>query len=458
MSFPRYPEYKDSGVEWLGKVPVHWDVGSFRRLIRAVSNGTTAEQVDDTGNTVAVSRIETITAGEINFDKVGYVYAQDASKRFLLNCGDILFSHINSLPMIGNVAIYRGGKPLLHGMNLLRIQASTGVLSDWILYWLKSKSVRQEVESRAKPAINQASISTDSVRALPALIPPEHEQTQIARFLDHETAHIDALIAEQQRLIELLKEKRQAVISHAVTKGLDPTVPMKDSGVEWLGAVPEHWRVMKFVRCVQIAEGQVDPKVSPYSEMALIAPNHVESGTGRLIAIETAEEQGAESGKYVCEAGNVIYSKIRPALRKVCLAPVDCLCSADMYPLDATNGLSNQYLLWVILSEPFSVLAVLESERVAMPKINREALNEVFLAVPPESEQDVIGQYVSETVARLDRLISEAVDSITYLDERRSALISAAVTGKIDVRNWQPVEASSTDEYLQAAERPASYG
>ena len=458
MSFPRYPEYRDSGVEWLGEVPEHWRQGTIRRLVESVRNGTTSDQVDMSEATVPVSRIETISMGNIDFERVGHTPYSAGLERYRLSKGDILFSHINSLSMIGNAAIYEDDRVLIHGMNLLRICPMRGVVSKWLWYWLTSVNIRREVESRAKPAINQASISTGSVQDLPALIPPSNEQQKIAQFLDHETAKIDALIQEQQRLIELLKEKRKAVISHAVTKGLDPSVPMKDSGVEWLGEGPEHWRVMKFVRCVQIAEGQVDPKISPYSEMALIAPNHVEPGTGRLIAIETSEEQGAESGKYVCEAGNVIYSKIRPALRKVCLAPVDCLCSADMYPLDATNGLSNQYLLWVILSEPFSVLAVLESERVAMPKINREALNEVFLAVPPENEQDVIGHYVSDTVARLDRLLSESLSSITYLNERRSALISAAVTGKIDVRNWKPPanESAFNGEVRQAGLEVAS--
>src|SRR5690606_16586010 len=260
-----------------------------------------------------------------------------------------------------------------------------------------------------------------------AAIPPKKEQTQIARFLDHETARIDALIEEQQRLIELLKEKRQAVISHAVTKGLDPTVPMKDSGVEWLGEVPAHWDVLNFNLLVYIAEGQVNPRVQPYSEMLLIAPNHVESGTGRLIHTETAEEQGADSGKYVCQKGDVIYSKIRPALRKVCLAPEACLCSADMYPMRGVSGLDNEYLFWFILSEPFSAFALLESDRVAMPKINRESLGGLKLARPPLEEQKAISEFLVGVTLRIDALIDEANTGVGLLNERRSALISAAV-------------------------------
>ena len=137
----------------------------------------------------------------------------------------------------------------------------------------------------------------------------------------------------------------------------------------------------------------------------------------------------------MCSEGDVIYSKIRPALRKACLAHQDSLCSADMYPLRTNNKLKNSFLLYFILSEPFSALAVLESDRVAMPKINRESLKAVFLAVPPLPEQSAIVAFLDQETAKIDNLIQQAQKATTLLQERRTALISAAVTGKIDVRN-----------------------
>jgi type I restriction enzyme S subunit len=202
----------------------------------------------------------------------------------------------------------------------------------------------------------------------------------------------------------------------------------KDSGVEWLGDVPEHWSVMRFQRCVDVAEGQIDPEDVTFSRMALIAPNHIESATGRLLGLETATEQGAESGKYLCKAGDVVYSKIRPALRKVCIAPEDCLCSADMYPLRSHSGLSNPFLFWLILSEEFSALAVLESERVAMPKINRESLKAVALAVPSPREQPLITEFLDRETAKIDALVGEQRRLIELLKEKRQAVISHAVT------------------------------
>jgi len=277
-------------------------------------------------------------------------------------------------------------------------------------------------------------VPDEFTRNFPVAFPPRTERELIGDHLDRETARIDALVAKKTRFIELLREKRQALITHAVTKGLDPNVTMKDSGVEWLGEVPEHWDVLSFQRCVFIAEGQVDPEKSPYREMILLAPNHIESGSGLLLHTETAEEQSAESGKYLCEKGDVVYSKIRPALRKVCMAPEVSLCSADMYPMRGHSGMSNQFLFWFLLSEPFSAFAVLEADRVAMPKINRESLNSVQLPRPPFSEQLEIVARLSQATTRLDNLRVRTERSVELLKERRSALITAAVTGQIDLR------------------------
>jgi type I restriction enzyme S subunit len=274
---------------------------------------------------------------------------------------------------------------------------------------------------------------TDSFNDFILPVPPLSEQLAIARFLDRETVKIDALVEEQQRLVDLLKEKRRVVISHAVTKGLDPNAPMKDSGAEWLGEVPQHWEVGKFSREVRIAEGQVDPEVEPFRSMILIAPNHIESGTGRLVATESAAEQGAESGKYLCEADDVIYSKIRPALAKVTIAPAECICSADMYPMKARDRLCNPYLYWLLLSPEFTAWSVLEADRVAMPKLNRETLSDLRLPIPPTSEQLAVCDYLTRETFRIDELIAEAKIATSLLQERRTAIISAAVTGKIDV-------------------------
>jgi restriction endonuclease S subunit len=212
---------KDSGIEWLGPVPEHWKVHSFRHHLNSVFNGLTADQIDRGPDTVAVTRIETISRGVINFEKVGYIRSEDAREDRKLLSGDVLFSNINSLNMIGNCARYSGDGILFAGMNLLVLRPRESINPIW-LYWLvKSTQFREEVESLAKPAINQASISQSSICAIPVPTPAYKEQVAIAIFLDHVTAKLDELIGEGDCAIDLLQERRNALISATVTGKID---------------------------------------------------------------------------------------------------------------------------------------------------------------------------------------------------------------------------------------------
>jgi type I restriction enzyme S subunit len=146
--------------------------------------------------------------------------------------------------------------------------------------------------------------------------PPRAEQDRIVAFLDEKTAQIDVLISKKQRQIELLDEKKAILINRAVTRGLQPNPDLQDSGIPWIGPIPKGWEVKRFRYCAHIRGGQVDPRREPYRFMTLIAPDHVESGTGQILGLQSAQQQGADSGKYQVQAGDLIYSKIRPNLRK----------------------------------------------------------------------------------------------------------------------------------------------
>ncbi|MFC7625566.1 restriction endonuclease subunit S [Microlunatus sp. GCM10028923] len=264
-------------------------------------------------------------------------------------------------------------------------------------------------------------------------VPTLDEQIAIADYLDRETARIDTLIEEQQQLIELLCERRATAIAQAATQGIDHA-PLIESGNAFLGAVPAHWIVSRFSREMEVNGGQVDPRDYPWVDMVLVAPNHIEAGTGRIIGRESAREQGADSGKYVAKAGQILYSKIRPALNKVTLATEDCLTSADMYAMSSRHGDDHRYLMYFLLARPFHTFATLTSLRVKMPKINREELGEAPFLRPPTEEQRRIAAYLDNQTAKLDVLITETERFIELARERRSALITAAVTGQIDVR------------------------
>lgn len=186
----------------------------------------------------------------------------------------------------------------------------------------------------------------------------------------------------------------------------------------------------------RITEGQVDPTDPEWSNKPLIAPNHIQSKTGRLAELETAAEQGAISGKYAFPAGTVLYSKIRPNLAKACIAPVEGMCSADMYPIMPDHRLRPQFLLMQLLSKRFTDWATLESMRVAMPKINRETLGGYRLWVPAvETQENAAQQFFTEKL-RNEAISDKVRESIARLREHRTALITAAVTGQLDVTNY----------------------
>src|SRR5690606_27631661 len=224
-TFPKYPAYKDSGVEWLGEVPQHWVVTKFSRHFSVRMGETIPEtELSDEGWLPVYSATER--------DKFyGYV---DERKPLVANGDLVIPARGNS---IGFVKLARAPATATQTTIVANVLDHKITDSSYVYYWCLG--LRKVLFYFDRTAIPQ--ITTEYVSRNPLLLPALAEQTQIARFLDHETARIDTLIEEQQRLIELLKEKRQAVISHAVTKGLDPTVPMKDSGVEWLGEVPAHW-------------------------------------------------------------------------------------------------------------------------------------------------------------------------------------------------------------------------
>lgn len=444
-----YPAYKPSGVEWSEEFPEEWVATRFKNLFTIKKRIAGKIGPDVLSITQKGIKVKDLESGEGQL-------ASDYSKYQHVYAGDFAMNHMDLLTGYVDISKYDGvTSPDYRVFSLDRDDCHPAFYLYILQHCYHAKIFFPLGQGAAH--LGRWRLPAEAFNTFVAPVPSLPEQTKIAAFLDFETGQIDALIAKQQRLIELLEEKRQAVISHAVTKGLDPTAPLRPSGIDWLGDVPEHWEVKKFSHCTSIRSGQVDPRKLPYSEYTLIAPNHIESGTGRILSMETATEQGADSGKYLCAAGEVIYSKIRPALAKACLAPHDeTICSADMYPISGAEGLSNKFLFWNLLSQWFTSLTILESDRVAMPKINREKLAEVSLPVPPIDEQGHICDFIEKQTSILDTLVTKAKSAIALLKERRTALISAAVTGKIDVRDWQPPQPiSDTDSSTKTLQEAA---
>lgn len=265
-----------------------------------------------------------------------------------------------------------------------------------------------------RQSIKFADFPNDWIRA-----PSLESQKSIADFLDREIARIDQLIEKKQRQIKIFRESFSAFLD---------TVTSPDSTV-FEDRIPFRW-------VCRITEGQVEPTDTHWRSKPLIAPNHIESGTGRLLQIETAEEQGAISGKYAYPKGTVLYSKIRPALAKACIAPDAGMCSADMYPIQPDKRLLHTFLLMQLLSRRFTDWAAAESMRVAMPKINRETLGGYRLWVPKSEKQELLAKRFDAERAAFGKITDKVATSIVRLREFRAALITAAVTGQIDVTTW----------------------
>jgi type I restriction enzyme, S subunit len=406
----RYSTYKSSNIEILGEIPKHWEIKKLKYVTNLKSGESiNSEYIEEVG-------VYPVYGGN---GLRGYTNA---------------YTHEGNYVLIGRQGALCGNINYATGKFWASEHAVVATIRnnenfEWLGELLRAINLNQYTVSAAQPGL-----AVERIKELKIPTPPINEQNNIAQFLLIKTQEIDSLIFKKQKLIELLKEERAAIINQAVTKGIDPNVEMKDSGIEWLGKIPAHWDVKRFKYCASIANGQVDPKDPSYLSMPLIAPNHIESGTGKLLSIETVLEQGAESGKYLYDIGNILYSKIRPNLKKACIPQFVGLCSADMYPIRIKRDLRPEFLLNFLLSEVFTNFAIERSMRVAMPKINREDLNNCNLVLPPLSEQDNIIQYIKDEIGKLDDAVAKAEREIELIKEYLTTLISEVVSGKIDVR------------------------
>lgn len=438
-NFRPYSNYGDPGVDWLGKIPISWGVAPLKAAIRFCRNGVWGDDPDGE-NDIACIRVA-------DFDRFrAAVHAHDPTLRSvpprhregrLLRKGDLLLekSGGGERQPVGFVVRVESLKTDAVCSNFIaRMPVQDGFSAGFLRYvFLHLYDSRVNTRSIKQTTGIQ---NLDSTHYLDTLFPVPEIATQrgIAGFLDRMTDEIEDLIVKKERLVELLEEKRTALITHAVTKGLDPDVPMKDSGVEWLGEIPAHWDVTRFRYCADIRQGQVDPRDEKQMAKTLISPDHVEPRTGRIIAEVTAVEQRAISGKYAVRSGELIYSKIRPELTKVCISRGEWLCSADMYPVRPRSHMDTTFLLYYLLSHSATADLVTRSMRVAMPKVNRDTLGALPVAIPPRSEQQRIAKHLEKSTGRLDHLKGQIRAVTACLHEYRSALITAAVTGKIDVR------------------------
>lgn len=444
MSFPRYPEYKDSGVVWLGEVPVHWHALALKYVAREKGSlfidGDWIESKDISGS--GIRYITTGNVGEGTYKEQGAGFISEATFS-ALNCtevlpGDVLISRLN-LPIGRACVVPELGYRIVTSVDNVIVRADQCICRKFLVYALSSSEHFAATEILARGSTMQR-ISRTMLGNIRIYLPNREEQGAIAAFLDRETAKIDALVAEQEKLIALLKEKRQAVISHAVTKGLDPMVPMKDSGIEWLGEVPAHWAIAPikhlgwlkggagFPHDEQGVEGE-ELDFHKVNALGQARPNGVLQSSENTISRDTAERLSA----FVFPPRTIVFAKVGAALllgRIRELASPACIDN-NMMGLVVDEGRNDvTFVRQAMGLVRFDLIA----NPGAVPSLNESQIGNFALASPPLNEQVAIATYLDSETTKLDALTAEAERAIDLLKERRSALISAAVTGKIDVR------------------------
>lgn len=439
MSIKPYPKYKDSGVEWLGMVPEGWEVKPLKAV--ASHNDETIDESHDADYEILYVDISGVDASKGIQIKEALRFGEAPSRaRRIVKNGDVIVSTVRTY--LRAIAPVKDPEPnLVVSTGFAVIRANDRLDPHFSPYVLSAAHFIEQVIARSVgisyPAIN----ASDLVR-IPVPLPTLAEQSAIASFLDHETSKIDALISEQEKLIELLKEKRSAVISHAVTKGLNHNVKMKDSGVEWLGMVPECWEVKRLRFAAKLNPSKSELSALDRSTLVSFLPMECIGEDGTLQLEKEKPIGELETGYTYFRDGDVTIAKITPCYENGKGAIMRGLLNGVGFgttelivirPLD--QAATPSYLQYLFTSSSFRKIG--ESHMYGaggQKRVPDSFVRDFSPAFPPYSEQIQIASFLDHETAKIDALTTEAKHGIDLLQERRSALISAAVTGQIDVR------------------------
>lgn len=436
-----YPAYKDSGIEWLGEVPAHWRVNKLKYLA-ALNAETLPEDTEPTREIIYVDIGGVDNLGRIiERDQVTFASAPSRARR-LVRDGDVIVSTVRTY--LRAIAPIRNPEPdLVVSTGFAVVRPSDGLASEYAAYALRAPYFVERVVANSKgvsfPAINESEMATYELA-----VPPIPEQHAIATFLDREAMRIDALVARKRRLIEFLEEKHTALITRVVTKGLDPNVCVKRSGVEWLGDIPAHWDV-KPIRAL------ARPGLKTFIDGDWIESPFIRDEGIRLIqtgniGIGAYKEQGF---RYVDDEtfrefrcteispGDVLICRLADPVGRACLAPdLGCrmITSVDVCILKTAIDVDPAFVVYALSgAEYLSWLGGL-CRGGTRDRVSRSMLGSIRVQKPPVDEQRAIAAFLDERTRKIHDLIVKISNAIGHLQALRTALISAAVTGKIDVR------------------------
>jgi type I restriction enzyme S subunit len=418
-----YSEYKDSGVEWLGQIPEHWNVKKLKYICKVQTGDKDTVMAVDEGKYPFFVRSQTVE----RINTVG------ADCEAVLTAGDGVG--------VGKVYHYYNGKFDYH-QRVYMLHNFSGVFGRFVFYYLSNNFYKVALEGNAKSTVD--SLRLPQFLNFEFSLPVLEDQKKIVNFLDHETTKIDTLIEKQQQLITLLKEKRQAVISHAVTKGLNANAPMRDSGIEWLGEVPEHWGV-KRLRYLGVCQNGINIGAEyfgsgyPFVSYGDAYKNEILPEYGSGLVQSTEQDRKV----YSVVTGDVIFTRTSETVEEIgfsstCLKTIkDASFAGFLIRFRPEHnvlvaGFSKYYFRNMLMRTFF----IKEMNLVTRASLSQDLLKKLPVPLPPLGEQARIAEFLDGKSAVFEKLTENAESAIELMKERRTALISAAVTGKIDVRNW----------------------
>ena len=432
-----YPAYKDSGVEWLGKVPEHWEVLPLRAV--ASVNDDEREQSTESDGSIRYIDISTVSLEE-GIGEPTVIEAQDAPSRAQRKAktGDVVISTVRTyLRTIGQV--HHNHEDCIFSTGFAVIRAGSKIAPEFLYSGLLSEPLLAEIEANSK-GVSYPAINASEVMLFKLPVPPKLEQVRITEVLKRETTRIDALISKKTRFIELLREKRQALITHAVTKGLDPNVKMKDSGVEWLGEVPEHWVVSKLKHNLreQLSYGanEAAEQDDPENPRFIRITDLNDDGTLRSETFKSLPWDAARP--YLLEDGDVLLARSGATVGKSFLYKkiMGLACYAG-YLIRARfdkNKILPRYFWYITNSSYYWDFISGSNIQSTIQNVSGEKYGNLWIATPPLKEQERVIIGLDSVWTRIQSIIDRTEKSIELLKERRSALITAAVTGQIDLR------------------------
>ncbi len=430
----KYDNYKDSGIEWIGEIPEHWEI---QRLKHAFDLGTglsiTKENLIDKGvPCVNYGEIHSKCGFEVDINKhnlkcVDLDYL-NTSKKALMKQGEFIFADTSEdIEGSGNFTHIKRDGDIFAGYHTVTVRPLNIPNSLYFAFLFDSIDYRTQIRNSVK-GIKVFSITQGILKNTFIWSPPLEEQTAIANYLDHKTTQIDHLITQKEQLIALLQEERTAVINQAVTKGLDPTVQLKDSGIEWLGEIPEHWEVKKLKYICNLINERAIEKPD-----YIIALENISNWTGEIIG--NPFQNKMEGDAILFESNDILFNKLRPYLAKVLKTERNGGCVGELLVLRAKEEIDSDFLYQRLSSEMIITIVDNSTYGTKMPRASWDKfISLIEIGVPPISEQKEIANYINNKISDIKNIISKTQQEIELLKEYKTALISEVVTGKVDVR------------------------